>query len=81
MEAAVALRPGNDPEVEARVAEEPDLVVELSIARAHGRSILGRAPGHRPVDEWEARRHARTTTERQDHLRGEHERRPAAKIA
>jgi hypothetical protein len=44
MEAAFALRPGKDPEIEMRVAEEPDLVVEFSIARAHGRSIIGRAP-------------------------------------
>jgi predicted nucleotidyltransferase len=44
LEVAFALRPGKEPEMEARVAEEPDLVVEFSVARAHGRSIVGRAP-------------------------------------
>ena len=43
MEAAFTLRPGKAPEVETRIAE-PDLVAELSIARAHGRSIVGHAP-------------------------------------
>jgi predicted nucleotidyltransferase len=43
MEAAFTLRPGKTPEVETRIAE-PDLVAEFSIARAHGRSIVGHAP-------------------------------------
>jgi predicted nucleotidyltransferase len=43
MEAAFTLRPGKAPAVETRIAE-PDLLVELSIARAHGRSIVGSAP-------------------------------------
>jgi hypothetical protein len=43
MEAALTLRPGRTPEVETRIAE-PDLVAEFSIARAHGRSIVGHAP-------------------------------------
>jgi hypothetical protein len=55
LEAAFVLRPGKQLEMEARVAQEPDLVVEFSIARAHGRSIVGRAPNTviAPVpDEW-----------------------------
>lgn len=43
MEAALTLRPGKALEVETAVAE-PDLVPEFSIARAHGRSLVGRAP-------------------------------------
>jgi predicted nucleotidyltransferase len=43
MEAAFTLRPGKAPDVETRIAE-PDLVAEFSIARAHGRSIVGDAP-------------------------------------
>jgi predicted nucleotidyltransferase len=43
MEAAFTLRPGKAPEVETGFAE-PDLVAEFSIARAHGRSIVGHAP-------------------------------------
>jgi predicted nucleotidyltransferase len=43
MEAAFTLRPGKAPEVETGIAE-PDLVVEFSIARAHGRSIVGHTP-------------------------------------
>jgi predicted nucleotidyltransferase len=45
MEVGVVLRPGKAPEMETRVAEEPDLVIEFSMARAHGRSIVGPAPG------------------------------------
>jgi hypothetical protein len=45
MEAGFALRPGRAPEREARVAGEPDLVVELSVVRAHGRELLGQGPG------------------------------------
>jgi predicted nucleotidyltransferase len=44
MEAYFALQPGRPATIETRVAEEPDLVVELSIVRAHGRSILGPDP-------------------------------------
>ncbi|MGH2741716.1 MAG: aminoglycoside adenylyltransferase domain-containing protein [Thermoleophilaceae bacterium] len=44
MEAAFVLRPGQDREIETRVAHEPDLIVEFSMARAHGRSIVGGAP-------------------------------------
>jgi Domain of unknown function (DUF4111)/Nucleotidyltransferase domain len=43
MEAAFTLRPGKAPEVETGIPE-PDLVAEFSIARAHGRSIVGHAP-------------------------------------
>ena len=38
------LHPGKEPELEAREAEEPDLVVELWVARAHGRSLAGQPP-------------------------------------
>jgi hypothetical protein len=43
MEAAFRLRPRRTNDVETRMAE-PDVVPELSIARAHGRSLLGLAP-------------------------------------
>ena len=43
MEAALTLRPGKALDVETRIAE-PDLAPEFSIARAHGRSLVGRAP-------------------------------------
>jgi predicted nucleotidyltransferase len=42
-DAAFTLRPGRALEMETWVAE-PDLLVDLSLARAHGGSILGRAP-------------------------------------
>jgi len=55
LEAGFAFRPGKELEMEARVAGEPDLAVEFSVARAHGRSIVGPAPevvlGSVP-DEW-----------------------------
>lgn len=44
LEAGFVLRPGKELEMEARIVEEPDLLVELSVARAHGRSIFGRPP-------------------------------------
>jgi predicted nucleotidyltransferase len=46
MEAYVELRPGAEPgvHVETRVPVERDLVVELSVCRAHGRSLLGASP-------------------------------------
>jgi hypothetical protein len=44
LEAAVVLRPRQLLEMQARIAQEPDLVVELSVARAHGRTIMGGAP-------------------------------------
>jgi predicted nucleotidyltransferase len=44
LEAGFVLHPGEEPELEARAAEEPDLVVELWVARAHGRSLAGRPP-------------------------------------
>jgi hypothetical protein len=44
MEAYVALAPSRPAAVETRVAAEPDLAVELSVVRAHGRSILGPEP-------------------------------------
>jgi hypothetical protein len=47
LEAGFAFRPGHPPEVERRVAGEPDLVVEFSVVRAHGRAIFG--PGPRSV--------------------------------
>jgi predicted nucleotidyltransferase len=55
MEASFALRPGRPATVETRVAAEPDLAVEFSVVRAHGRTLLGAHPrtviGHVP-DEW-----------------------------
>jgi predicted nucleotidyltransferase len=55
MEAYIALRPGRAPAIETRVAEEPDLAVELSVVRAHGRRLIGAEPsaviGEVP-DEW-----------------------------
>jgi predicted nucleotidyltransferase len=55
MEASIALRPGQPLAVETRVAGEPDLVVEFSLVRGHGRSIVGADPstviGAVP-DEW-----------------------------
>ena len=57
MEAYVSLRPGRPVEVETRVAGKPDLAVEFSIVRAHGRRLLGPDPregiGAVP-DEWVA---------------------------
>jgi predicted nucleotidyltransferase len=44
LEAAVVLRPGKDLEFEPHVTDEPDVAVELSIARAHGRNIVGLRP-------------------------------------
>jgi hypothetical protein len=44
MDLYVALRPGQQPEVEWRVAGEPDLAVEFSMVRARGRSIFGPDP-------------------------------------
>src|SRR5262245_10855366 len=41
----LALRPGRPAAVETRVADEPDLIVELSVVRAHGRSLIGPEPG------------------------------------
>jgi predicted nucleotidyltransferase len=43
MEVAFTLRPGRTPEIATRI-DEPDLLAEFAIARAHGRSILGCAP-------------------------------------
>ena len=45
MEAAFELRPGKGLGMETQVADEPDLLVELSVARAHGRSLAGQPPG------------------------------------
>jgi predicted nucleotidyltransferase len=57
MEVYVALQPGRPMEVETRVAGEPDLIVEFSMVRAHGRTIVGAEPsaliGDVP-DEWVA---------------------------
>jgi Nucleotidyltransferase domain/Domain of unknown function (DUF4111) len=44
LEAGVVLRPASDPELDARAAPEPDVAVELSVARAHGRGLAGAAP-------------------------------------
>jgi predicted nucleotidyltransferase len=44
MEAGYALLPASPLEVETRVSGEPDLVVELSVVRAHGRALLGLEP-------------------------------------
>jgi predicted nucleotidyltransferase len=44
MEAYIALQPGQPAAVETRVAGEPDLVVEFSLVRTHGRSIVGADP-------------------------------------
>lgn len=55
MELYVGLHAGHDPEIESCVEAEPDLTVELSMARLHGRSLVGAAPtqviGHVPI-EW-----------------------------
>jgi hypothetical protein len=55
MEAYIALRPGQPAAVETRVAGEPDLVVEFSMVRARGRTLVGADPsaviGAVP-DEW-----------------------------
>ena len=44
MEAEIVLRPDRQPQVTAHVSSEPDLAVEFSVVRAHGRSIFGPAP-------------------------------------
>jgi streptomycin 3"-adenylyltransferase len=44
MEAYVEMRLGRPAEIETRVAGEPDLAVELSVVRAHGRAIVGAEP-------------------------------------
>jgi predicted nucleotidyltransferase len=44
MELYVALHPGHPAEIETRVAGEPDLAVEFSVVRAHGRSLVGPDP-------------------------------------
>lgn len=44
LEAGLVLREGKQLEIERGVADEPDLLVELSVARAHGRSIVGSPP-------------------------------------
>jgi hypothetical protein len=44
MEVSIALQPGQPPAIETRVAAEPDLVVEFSMVRAHGRALLGADP-------------------------------------
>jgi predicted nucleotidyltransferase len=55
MEVYVALQPGRPMEVETRVAGEPDLVVEFSVVRDHGRTLVGAEPSAligRVPDEW-----------------------------
>jgi predicted nucleotidyltransferase len=55
MEAYLSLRPGEPSALEARVAAEPDLVVEFAMVRAHGRALVGVDPRSvvGPVpDEW-----------------------------
>jgi Domain of unknown function (DUF4111)/Nucleotidyltransferase domain len=44
MELSIEVTPGSGLAVERRQAGERDLVVELSMCRAHGRSLLGAAP-------------------------------------
>jgi hypothetical protein len=44
LEGYIALQPGQPPVVEMRVAGEPDLVVEFSLVRTHGRSLRGADP-------------------------------------
>ena len=44
LDAGFVMRPGKELDPEVRAAHEPDLLAELSIARAHGRSIAGRPP-------------------------------------
>jgi predicted nucleotidyltransferase len=44
LEAAFVLRPGDGLDMATRVGEQTDLVIEFSVARAHGRSIVGDAP-------------------------------------
>jgi hypothetical protein len=55
MELYVALSPVKQATIETRVAGEPDLAVEFSMVRAHGRSILGATPNRvigAVPDEW-----------------------------
>jgi hypothetical protein len=44
MEVSIALHPGQPLEVETRMTGESDLVVEFSLVRVHGRSIVGANP-------------------------------------
>jgi hypothetical protein len=44
MDAYLTFGPGQPIIVETRVAEEPDLVVEFSMVRSHGRSLVGADP-------------------------------------
>ncbi len=44
MEAYIALQPGQAAAIETRVPGEPDLVVEFSMVRVHGRGIVGADP-------------------------------------
>jgi hypothetical protein len=44
MELSIEITPGSGLAVERRHPGERDLVVELSMCRAHGRSVLGAAP-------------------------------------
>jgi hypothetical protein len=44
LELYVRHRPGCPPGLEARRQEEPDLLVELSVCREHGRALLGASP-------------------------------------
>lgn len=45
MEAAFEFRPGKELAMDTLVTDEPDLLVELSVTRAHGRSLAGQPPG------------------------------------
>jgi predicted nucleotidyltransferase len=45
LEAAFVIHPGDEVELQARRAAEADLVVELWVTRAHGRSLVGDPPG------------------------------------
>jgi hypothetical protein len=55
MEAYIEITPGPGVQVERRHPGEPDLVIEFSMCRAHGRSLVGAAPaeliGEVP-DQW-----------------------------
>lgn len=44
LEAGLVVREWKQLEIETRVPDEPDVLVELSVARAHGRSIVGGPP-------------------------------------
>lgn len=55
MELYIGLHPPAEPEIESKHSGEPDLLIEFSMCREHGRALVGAAPreliGEAP-DEW-----------------------------